>query len=148
MNNKLLLGLMIGVFGISFIIAGIFIINNFSFTFDVQEPLSFEYSWIEDYNIECNDTLQQNYIDYSGVVDAGRIVYPGNNERICFKIESLSNGDIPLFVNFTTNEFVESYDLNFPIVVNNTERFGNLDFVVAPDAEGTFAGTMTFGRGN
>lgn len=146
--NKKLLGLMIGVFAISFIVAGIFIINNFSFTFDVEEPLSFEYIWWEDADVTCFNLINETFSAFTGLESPGRTIYPGNNERICFKITSLSNGKIPLFVNFTTNEFVESYTLNFPAEVSEGNNFGSLDFIVSPSAEGTFTGSITFGRGN
>lgn len=149
MNKKKILFGLIGTFVfLNLVVAGVFIINNFSFTFDVEEPLSFEYIWNEDSDVTCTNLVNETFASFSGLANPGRTIYPGNNERICFKITSLSNGDIPLYVNFSTNEFVESYTLNFPSEVSEGTSFGSLDFTISPSAEGTFTGSMSFGRGN
>lgn len=145
MNNKKIgLFILIGLFSISFVIAGIFILNTFDFSFTVQEPLSIEYAW-EEFPYACDNA---NYSIYSGAVDPGRIIYPGNNEKICFKINSLSNGLIPLFVNYTAGANVDTFELFFPTNVRSGDNYGSVNFTIAGDADGVSAGSIVFGRGN
>ncbi len=144
-NKKIFIAFGIGLLFISLAIAGVFILRTFDFTFTVQEPLSIEYAW-EEYPYDCGRNT--NFSAFSGNVDPGRIIYPGNLETICFKFHSLSNGHIPLFVNYTEGIGIGSSILDFPSQLRPGDSYGVLNFTVAPDADGVFLGNIIFGRGN
>ncbi len=140
---------LITIFCITFAVAGVFILSafNFSFSFTVEEPLSIEYHW-NDSTIDCKTAT--GYKTFSGTIDAGRTIYPGNKEVICFKIHSLSNGNIPLFVNYTGGDEIEDYsiELSFFGGVRPGDNYLSLNLTIAPDADGVSTGSIIFGRGN
>lgn len=144
-KKKLMLMFGISLSVMSVVLAGVFVLQSFDFSFTVEEPLSIEYLWLE-FGADCKRS--SNYTSFTGTVDPGRTIYPGNNEAICFKINSLSNGRIPLFVNYTAGSSVESYTLEFPSEIKQGDNYGNLNFTIAPDAAGSFSGNIVFGRGN
>lgn len=149
MNKKIFFISLVSVLFITTVIAGVFYLTSFNFSYAVEEPFTIEYYWADTPTQNCNSTLADaNYQSFSlQTITTPRTLYPGNNERICFSINSLANGNIPLIVevNFTG---VDTYDINFNPEMFQGDNYGSVDFHIAGDSDGTFNSLIRFGRGN
>lgn len=154
MNKKLLLGSLLGVFLVSGVMAAVFWFDSLSFMFDVHEPLSVHYYVTDE---ECI-TSTYYYEPLPGTVinleDVLGSIYPGDTKRICFLIQNMAEESIPIATDYEGTEgILSSYNLEFSGTEvpgkgsNPGKLWGEFEFTVLDEADGTLEGTIDFGRG-
>ena len=147
MNKKLF------IFGIPLLVVGLvaaaYVFGTFSWTFNVAEPFTVYY-YSSTGTSPCVDYSFNTWVYTainSSTFNLGSL-YPGDNKRFCFAINSNAPDNINISATFTgIAGFLQNVQNNIPtVVVANDDTEGDFRFEVMHTANGTFNGQIEFAR--
>ncbi len=160
MNKKyLIFGLPVLLIGL--VAASVFYFDTLDIIFDVSEPFTVSYLVVpQGYHTDCDDLyymmpyteLDGSTLDVNTITDFEDI-YPGDDIRICFEIYSTADEEIPFSYTYSGDDTIlDNREITFDGTSVLTGRagvlYGQLLLEIADDADGSYSGTIRFGRGS
>ncbi|MEK6882265.1 MAG: hypothetical protein AABY22_21785 [Nanoarchaeota archaeon] len=142
--------LILGILLISGVLAVGFLFKTFNFSFDVTEPITVQhYDFIAFTNQPCSN-FEGAYTNFDNSLNEIDTAFPGDSRRLCFKF--ISQSPNPINITMVTIGNWSNLLQNVSIVnpsppTLNNPTYGNIDFTVKSNVNGTFNGSIEFRRG-